>query len=33
MKNVRVRVVDVAMTCMTLEKDVVIVSHPSPRGH
>lgn len=32
MKNVRVRVVDVAVTCMTLEKDVVIVSHPSPRG-
>lgn len=25
--------VDMAMTCMTLEKDVLIVSHPSPRGH
>lgn len=32
-KNVRARAVDMVMTCMTLEKDVVIVSHPSPWGH
>lgn len=32
-KNVRAGVVDVAMTCMTLEGAVVIVSRPSPWGH
>lgn len=32
-KNVSARAADMVEICMTLEEDVAIVSHPSPRGH